>query len=202
MSISAISSSLASYGAQATESPMKKLEQDLKQLGQDLKSGNLTAAQSDFVTLQQDLPQSSSSSATGSSATGSSTSSDPIAKAFQQLGTDLQSGNLTAAQQDFSTIKQDLQGAEQSVQGHHHHHHGGGDQDSASSTSSSSSSSQSAVSQLFSQLGTELESGDLSGAQATYTSMEKDFQQSQASASSSSSASSTSAASTGVSVQA
>jgi hypothetical protein len=55
---------------------------------------------------------------------------------------------------------------------------------------------------LFSQLGTELESGNLSGAQATYTAMEQDFQQSQASSSASSTASPTLAASTGVSVQA
>ncbi len=41
---------------------------------------------------------------------------------FAQLGADLQSGNLTQAQSDYSNI----QSLQQSMHAHHGHHHGGG----------------------------------------------------------------------------
>ena len=47
------------------------------------------------------------------------------------LGQDLQSGNLSQAQQDFQQLQQGLQadGTQQaSGQHRHHHHHGGGEQ--------------------------------------------------------------------------
>jgi hypothetical protein len=43
----------------ATQTSFQQIKQELQQLGKELQSGNLTAAQSDFVTLQQDLPQNS-----------------------------------------------------------------------------------------------------------------------------------------------
>ena len=95
MSTSGITSSMSSQ--------MQQIQQEFQQLGQDLQSGNLTAAQSDFTTLQNDLPQTSSTSSS------TSQSNNPIAQAFSQLSQDLQSGNLTAAQQDYSTIQQDFQ---------------------------------------------------------------------------------------------
>ena len=105
MSTSGISSSMFSQ--------LQQFQQEFQQLGQDLTSGNLSAAQSDFVTLQNDLPQTSSTSTT-------SQSNSPIAQAFNQLSQDLQAGNLSAAQQDYSTIQQDFQS--QASQMHHHHH--------------------------------------------------------------------------------
>ena len=79
-----------------------------------------------------------------------------IAQAFQKLAQDLQSGNLSAAQQDFSTIQQDVQAQ---GGGHHHHSHG---QDS-------SGAQQNPVAQLFSELGQALQSGNLTAAQQAYT---------------------------------
>src|SRR5208337_2215881 len=142
MSVSGISSSL--YNTQSVQNNFQQFQQTFQQLGKDLQSGNLSAAQSDFATLQKLSPQSGS--------TSSSQSDNPVAQAFSQLSTDLQSGNLSAAQQDYTTIQQAMQS--QATQGHHHHHHGGG------------SSEASEISQLLDQLGTALQSGDLSTAQS------------------------------------
>ena len=170
MSTSAIASNLFSYQTQNTQ--MQQLQKEFQQLGEDLKSGNLSAAQQDYVTLEQLAPQSSSASPQ---------SSNPIAQAFQQLSQDLQSGNLSAAQQDFNTIQQDFQ---QAAQMHgHHHHHGGGDGNS--------------IGQLFQQLGQALQSGNLSNAQQIFSTLQQDLPQLSAT-----STSSTSQSSSGVSVSA
>ena len=78
-----------------------------QQLGSDLASGNLSSAQSDFATLQAAFASTGLTASTSS--TSSATSSNPLAQAFQQLSSDLQSGNLTGAQKDYSTIQQDMQ---------------------------------------------------------------------------------------------
>jgi outer membrane protein assembly factor BamD (BamD/ComL family) len=143
------------------------IAQEFQQLGKDLQAGNLTAAQADFATLQQDFSQGSTASSTQSAS--------PIAAAFNQLSQDLQSGNLTAAQQDFTTIQQDFQAqaaqAGQGAETHHHHHHG---DDSGSGSKSEGSSG---IGKLLTELGTELQAGNLTSAQATYASLEQDFQQ-------------------------
>jgi outer membrane protein assembly factor BamD (BamD/ComL family) len=163
MSASAIfSSSFLNYDNQTiqnNQSKMQQFRQEFQQLGQDLQSGNLSAAQQDFVTLQQLGPQ-------GSSAASSAQSSNPIAQEFNQLAQDLQSGNLSAAQQDYSNIQQDFQNRAEQVQGHHHHHHAGG-----------GGSEGSTISQLFNQLGQALQSRSLSAAQQAYNSLLQDFQQ-------------------------
>ena len=96
----------------------------LQQLSQALQSGNLSAAQSDFATLQQAFSQPATT--TG----GASSAASPLSQAFNQLASDLQSGNLSAAQKDFSTVQQDVQSSNgfSSRFGHHHHHGGGGSQ--------------------------------------------------------------------------
>jgi hypothetical protein len=158
MSVSGISSS-SLFNTQTVQNNFQQFQQDFLQLGQDLQSGNLSAAQSDFSTLQSLVSQNSSAA---------SQSSSPIAQAFSQLAKDLQSGNLSAAQQDFTTIQKDIQS--QSTQNHtgstgaHHHHHGG--------------SGSSEISELLGQLGTALQSGDLSTAQQAYNSLAQQFQQS------------------------
>ena len=154
MSVAGILSSAAfSIGAQVFQSRMQKAKQEFQQLGQDLQSGNLTAAQSDFAALQKLQPK----PPTTSSSQGSSVTQD-----FNQLAADLNAGNTTAAQQDYAKLQQDLQA--QATLGHHRHHHKSGD-------------SSSAVSQLFSQLGTALQSGNLSAAQQAYSTMLQNFQQ-------------------------
>jgi predicted nuclease of predicted toxin-antitoxin system len=154
MSVSGISSSsLFDYSTQNIQNKMQQFRQEFQQLGQDLQSGNLSAAQADFATLQQFGPQTNS--------TSSSQSNNPIAQEFNQLSQDLQSGNISAAQQDYATIQQDFQN--QAAQGHHHHHHHGG--------------GASVISQLLGQLGQALQSGNLSSAQQAYTALQQDFQQ-------------------------
>jgi len=157
MSVAGILSSAAfSVGSQLFQNRMQKVRQEFQQLGSDLQSGNLSAAQADFAALQKMHPQSSS--------TSSSPTSSPISQDFNQLAADLKAGNTTAAQQDFTKLQQDFQS--QQTQGHHHHrHHSGGD------------SSSSDVSQLFTQLGSALQSGNLSAAQQTYSAMLQEFQQ-------------------------
>jgi outer membrane protein assembly factor BamD (BamD/ComL family) len=137
---------------------MQEVQQEFQQLGEDLQSGNLSAAQADFATLQSLSPQASSSS----SASSSGQSTYLLAQAFSQLSSDLQAGNLSAAQQDYSTIQQDLQSQE--TQTHHHHHHGDGSESSG-------------VSQLMTELGQDLQSGNLTAAQQTYGTLQQDFQQ-------------------------
>jgi hypothetical protein len=69
---------------------------------------------------------------------------------FQQLGQDLQSGNLTQAQSDFNTLSQNLP---------------------------SSLQNNSPLSQAFSSLGTSLQSGNVSAAQKAYATVQQDLQQ-------------------------
>jgi outer membrane protein assembly factor BamD (BamD/ComL family) len=141
----------------SAKSNANKFKQEFQQLGQDLQSGNLSKAQSDFDAIQpNNVPGlSSSSSSTG------------LASAFNQLATDLKSGNLSAAQQDYATVQQDLQSS--AVSGHHHHHHSAG--------LDTSSSSQNSLEQRFSQLGQDLQSGNLSNAQSAYAALQQEFAQ-------------------------
>jgi len=158
MSIAGIlSSALLNLSIPTATSPQQSFQKEFQKLGQDLQAGNLSAAQADFATLQQNSPSASPATAT----TGT-----PIAQAFSQLGKDLQSGNLAGAQQDFSTIQQDVQS--QSAQSHHHHHHGGG--------GGSSASQQSTLAQEFAQLSQSLQAGNLSAAQQAYSAVQQSFQ--------------------------
>lgn len=159
MSVSGISSqSFIPYNIRNAQNARQQLQQEFQQLGQDLQSGNLSAAQSDLAGLQQLGSQSNSTSATQSS--------NPITQEFNQLAQDLKAGNLSAAQADYSNIQQNLPTQiGQAHHSHHHHHSGGG-------------SEASEINQLFQQLGQELQAGNLSTAQQTYTVLQQDFQQS------------------------
>ena len=157
MSVSGISSSNL-FANQTIQNQVQQFQKEFQQLGQDLQSGNLSAAQSDFVTLQQLGPQSSS--------TSSAQSNSPIAQAFNQLAQDLKSGNISGAQQDFAQIQQAFQNQASQTQGHPHHHHGGGGEGGGN-----------AISQLFDQLGQALQSGNLSSAQTAYNSLAQEFPQ-------------------------
>lgn len=162
MSIAGIASSaLFSIlnGVQSAHSPQNNFQSEFQQLGQDLQSGNLTQAQQDYTTLSQNFPNATQSSANAAN--------NPIAQAFNSLSQDLQSGNLTAAQQDYANIQQDFQ-QQGSGQVHHHHHHGGG---------GGGNGEQSQINQEFSSLATALQSGDLSGAQTAFASLQQSLDQ-------------------------
>lgn len=159
---------MSTTGITNTMSSMfQQFQSEFQQLGKDLSSENLSAAQSDFATLEQDLPQGPNAT------TSSSQENNPIAEAFNQLSQDLQSGNLSAAQQDYSTIQQDFQ--DMSSQMTHHHHYSGGSQ----------GTQESQFAQLFAQLGQDLQSGNLSSAQPVFTSLQNYLQSNSSSGTSS-----------------
>lgn len=156
MSVAGISSSnLFDFNTQSVQNRKQQFQQEFQQLGQDLQSGNLSAAQTDFATVQQSGPQVSSSSA--------NQNTSPIAQDFKQLSQDIQSGDTSAAQQDYAKIQQDFQNQAAGKHGHHHHGGGGG--------------GAGAISQLLQELGQDLQTGSLSAAQQAYSTLQQDFQQ-------------------------
>jgi outer membrane protein assembly factor BamD (BamD/ComL family) len=175
MSITGILSNLSSFASQTAQSPQQKARQQFAQLGQDLQSGNLAAAQSDLATLQANRPQGGlTPSTTAQSGTSTAPGGSTISQDFAQLSADLQSGNLSAAQTDYTGLQQAFQTqatqAQTQTGGHPHHHHGGGGGDSSSSSSNP-------ISQLFTELGQALQAGNLSSAQQAYSTLQQDFQQ-------------------------
>ena len=107
MSVAAISNSSQLASLQTNYQQLRK---EFAQLGQDLSGGNLTQAQTDFVTLSQ-----AASSQFGSNS--------PIAKALNSIGQALQSGDLSSAQQAFSSLPVGLVPAN-AVSSHSGGHHG------------------------------------------------------------------------------
>jgi len=93
------------------------IAQAFNQLSQDLQSGNLAAAQQDYATIQQDFrhqpqapqPQLTPPNYRHRGSGGSGQQQNPIAKLFSELGQALQSGDLTTAQQAYSSLQQDFQ---------------------------------------------------------------------------------------------
>jgi len=157
MSVAGISSgNLFDFTSQSVQNRKQQFQQELQQLGQDLQSGNLSAAQTDFATIQQSGPQISS--------TSSNQNTSPIAQDFKQLSQDIQSGDISAAQQDYAKIQQDFQSQSAGKHAHHHHQSGGG-------------GGASAISQLMQELGQDLQTGSLSAAQQAYSTLQQDFQQ-------------------------
>ncbi len=164
MSISGIQSN-AFNPYQLGANPM---QQAVQQLSQDLQSGNLSAAQSDFATLQQAFTQSAATSGAASNSTYAAKTS-PVEQAFNQLGSDLKSGNLSAAQKDLSTVQQDLKGPGfRSTNPIPHDKRGwnGGPSGGPSSPI-----------QDLNTVGQGLASSNLTGAQPAYTTLEQQFQQ-------------------------
>ena len=115
-----------------------------RQLVQAIKSGNLDAAQTAYDSLTSQQPAASQSS-------GSSTSSQNSFQQFlQQIGTDLQNGDIQSAQQALGNLEQTAQASK--VGGHHHHHGGGGAgaiQASTTTTSADTTTSGSTTSSIL-----------------------------------------------------
>ncbi len=105
MSISGILSSTNQYQIGVTN----PIQQNFQQLGQALQSGNLSSAQSDFASLQEAFSQPATT--TGNATSTTSATANSVNQAFNQLASDLQAGNLSAAQKDYSTIQQTLHSA-------------------------------------------------------------------------------------------
>jgi hypothetical protein len=80
---------------------------------------------------------------------------------FQQLGQDLQAGNLTQAQQDFATLSQNFQNAQ------------------SGTATAATASGGNPIGQAFTALAQDLQNGNISGAQQDYATIQQDFQQQQ-----------------------
>jgi hypothetical protein len=101
-------------GSSTATGPTNTLAKAFQALGQDLQAGNLAASQTDFATIQQDAQQQSSGQAQGHHhhhGGGSSQASNTLQQALTSLGTALQSGNLSSAQQAYATFQADVQQA-------------------------------------------------------------------------------------------
>lgn len=149
--------------SRGTHHSTDKFKQTFQQLGQDLQAGNLQQAEADLAQLQPTFnpnQSTSTSASSGTSATSNSTSpTGTVSQAFNQLAQDLQSGNLTAAQSDYSTLQQDLQsGQHQFRHMHAHMHHAGSE-----------------MQQELAQLGQALQSGNLSAAQQAYATLQTEL---------------------------
>jgi hypothetical protein len=120
---------------QAAASPSTAISQDFAKLSTDLQSGNLTGAQADCNSILQSFQtqaaqsqaatghhrhhhagsseasdsSADSTSTSSTSATTSVTTSNPAAQSFTELGQALQSSNLSAARQAYSSLQQDFQ---------------------------------------------------------------------------------------------
>jgi len=92
----------------------------------------------------------SSSSSLGQTMQNWRAQAQKIQTEFQQLGQDLQAGNITQAQSDFSTLSQNI---------------------------SSPMQTNGSLSQAFAALGTALQSGNLAAAQKAYTTLQQDVRQ-------------------------
>jgi outer membrane protein assembly factor BamD (BamD/ComL family) len=157
VSVSGISLSVTpSPSLQNWQAKAQQVRTEFQQLGQDIQSGNISKAQSDFSTLSQNVP-------------GSVQSNSPLSQTFSALGSALQSGNVSTAQQDYATLQQAIQQSGQDHQLHHHHSH------AADSSPSNSSNTENTLSQLFSSIGSDLQSGNLSAAQTAYSPLSQDL---------------------------
>jgi hypothetical protein len=107
------------------------ISQDFAKLSSDLQSGNLAGAQADFTSLVQAFqsqgaqsqvsghhhhrhaggsdPNAASSISSSTTSSGTSSSTASPAQLFTQLGQALQSSDLAAAQQAYSSLQQDFQ---------------------------------------------------------------------------------------------
>ena len=97
MSIAAIGSTAYSQVSNIQRN-YQQVRSEFQRLGQDLQTGNLTRAQTDFVTLSQSVAVQFGSNS-------------PVAKTLNAIGQALGSGRLAAAQQAFGSLPVALVGA-------------------------------------------------------------------------------------------
>jgi hypothetical protein len=187
MSISGVPSSI--FSPSQSTSASSTIQQEFKQLGQSLQSGNLSSAQSEFASLQEAFSQAASdstaSSTAGSTTAGSTaTNSNSITQTFNQLASDLKSGNLTAAQKDYSSIQQDFKAKGGPAKNHLHDHNrtstGGLGSDPTSgtdATSGSDTTNQNSLQQDPSQASQTGSSSTSAAAQQAYATLQQELQQ-------------------------
>jgi ribosomal protein S20 len=133
-----------------SQSSTNQVQQSFKQLANSLQAGDLASAQEAFTTLQTLLQNQAASQS--ASTQPASTQNSPVQHDFAALAQALSSGDLSAAQSDFSKLQSDLKtasqsgasGSAQSAGSAHHghrHRHASGASDSASTDTSASTAS-------------------------------------------------------------
>jgi len=153
---------------------MKKVQSEFKQLGQDLQSGDVSQAESDYTTLTQYLSDFSSNSTSSiSSAASTESGSTSLVDELNTLGQDLQSGDLSAAQSDYTTLQNDLEQASNQAPPPPPPPNFSNTQASDSTTSTSSST----LLEELNALGDALSSSDLTSAQTAYATLQQDLLQ-------------------------
>ena len=186
MSISGIPSSI--FSPSQSTSASNPIQQQFQQLGQSLQSGNLSSAQSEFASLQQAFSQSVSNSAasstSGSTTASTATSSNSVAQTFNQLASDLKSGNLNAAQKDYSSIQQDFKAKGGPVKNHLHDHHristgglGSYPTTGTDATSGTDTTGQNSLMKDFSLVSQSASAGTPAVAQQAYATLQQELQQ-------------------------
>lgn len=95
--------------AAASSQSNNPIAQAFQKLAQDLQAGNLSGAQQDFSTIQQDVQAQGGGHHHHHGQNSSAAQQNPIAQLFSELGQALQAGNLSAAQQAYTTLQQDFQ---------------------------------------------------------------------------------------------
>ena len=139
MSISGIPSNSNAFPAPATNS-QSQFRASVNDLAKALNAGDMSAAQSAFLAIQQLQPAPLASS-TNSGASASTGAPNSLGADIATLGKALQSGDLSSAQDAFKKVQQDLKSVHH---GHHHHKHGGGVQSAPSTIQTSATSDRSA----------------------------------------------------------
>lgn len=166
MSTSGITSSLLSEIA-SSPSTTNQFVTDLNRLAQDLQSGNLSAAQDDYVTLSEDALNGATSSTATTSASGitanllstlasSASSSDAFVSEINQLGTELQNGDLTSAQEEMLSLDSTALNAASAA--------GASSSGTSNTTSSAATSSQADMTELIQAIVQAMGAGDMSAA--------------------------------------
>jgi hypothetical protein len=114
MSVTSITSVPNPYqpdaGDDSPQSTFQTVRSDFQQLTHTLAAGSIDAAQQALSTLQRDLPNSAAAT--------------PIGQALSAVGEALQSGDVSAAQEAFAKLQQQVSAAGGHHHRHHHHHHG------------------------------------------------------------------------------
>jgi outer membrane protein assembly factor BamD (BamD/ComL family) len=167
MSISALSSNLISDLSQQ-QNPFREIRQDFQQLASALQSGDLTDAQSAYSNIQQVLQGNSGSSNSGGSST--------LQNDFAALGQALQSGDLSTAQSAFSQLQSDVQATRQTGGGGRWATQNQGQSQGTDQYVSSSSQGQNPAEEAiqdYTQLASDLQSGNLTGAQSAYSNLQQ-----------------------------
>jgi hypothetical protein len=166
MSISALSSNLIADLSEQRQNPFQEIKQDFQQLASALQSGDLSGAQSAYSAIQQVLGANS-----GSTSNSSSSGPNTLQTDFAALGQALQSGDLSTAQSAFSQLQSDSQAARQS-RFDSSQTSGQGQDQYVSSASQGQNPIEEAI-QDYTQLASDLQSGNLTGAQSAYSDLQQ-----------------------------